>query len=151
MRKRDRFKRIAKKSKFDSDWINYKKMRNTVNSMIRRAKRTYIAESIVKHKGNSGEMWKLLKYLIPDKKTNTHVQNLISNGVEITHNKSIANTFNNYFTQIAESRKRNINFLGNPEQLLDGINVGSKFEFFSSLTKWHWNQFTSNYSNYKQL
>ena len=71
MRKRDRFKRIAKKSKFESDWINYKKMRNTVNSMIRRAKRTYIAESIVKHKGNSGEMWKLLKYLIPDKKTNT--------------------------------------------------------------------------------
>ena len=121
---------FAKKSKFDSDWINYKKMRNTVNSMIRRAKRTYIAESIVKHKGNSGEMWKLLKYLIPDKKTNTHVQKLISNGVEITHNKSIANnTFNNYFTQIAESRKRNINFLGNPEQFLDGINVGSKFDF----------------------
>ena len=80
MRKRDRFKRIAKKSKFDSDWINYKKMRNTVNSMIRRAKRTYIAESIVKHKGNSGEMLTLLKYLIPDKKTNTHVQKLISNG-----------------------------------------------------------------------
>ena len=48
---------------------------------------------------------------------------------EITHNKSIANTFNNYFTQIAESRKRNINFLGNPEQFLDGINVGSKFDF----------------------
>ena len=43
-------------------------MRNTVNSMIRRAKQTYIAESIVKHKSNSGEMWKLLKYLIPDKK-----------------------------------------------------------------------------------
>ena len=46
-------------------------------------------------------MWKLLKYLIPDKKTNTHVQKLISNGVEITHNQLIANTFNNYFTQIA--------------------------------------------------
>ena len=38
MRKRDSFKRIAKKTKLESDWINYKKMQNTVNSMIRRAK-----------------------------------------------------------------------------------------------------------------
>ena len=74
-------------------------------------------------------MWKLLKYLVPDKKTVTHVQKLVSNGVEITHNKSIANTFNEYFTQIAESRKRNINFLRNPEQFLEVVNIPNKFNF----------------------
>ena len=129
MRKRDRYKRIAKRSRLDNDWLSYKKMRNNVNSMIRKAKRSYIGNSIVKHKGNSSEMWKLLRYLIPNKKTNSHVQKLITNGVEITNNKSMANIFNEYFTQVAESRKQNVKFLRKPEQFLVDINIESTFEF----------------------
>ena len=83
----------------------------------------------MKHRGNSGEMWKMLKYLVPEKKCVTHIQKLVANGVEITNKKHIANTFNEYFTQVAESRKRNSVFLGNPEQFLKDVEVSSKFDF----------------------
>ena len=97
IRKRDKLKNIARKSKLECDWVQYKKMRNSVTSLIRKAKRNYITESILQNKGNSGAMWKLLKFLIPDKKTVLNIQKLVYNGVEFTGNRPIADAFNEYF------------------------------------------------------
>ena len=49
--------------------------KNTVTSLIKKAKRKYTPESIVKHKSNSGEMWEML--LIPEKKTVINMQKLV--------------------------------------------------------------------------
>ena len=97
MHKRDRFKRIAKRSNSDKDWQDFKNMRNLVTSLIRKEKKKYITANIIKYKGNPGEMWKLLKFLIPQKNNIKRVQKLIVNDTEVTENKSIANAFNDFF------------------------------------------------------
>ena len=91
MHRRDRFKRIAKRSKSDRDWQDYRNLRNLVTSLIRKEKKKYITVNILKNRGNSGEMWKLLKFLCPQKKNIKLVQKIIVNNTEVIGNKSIAN------------------------------------------------------------
>ena len=87
---RNKTKTRAKFSKSDEDWKSYRKLRNSVTDMIRKAKRSYISKSILNNKGNCAAMWKSLRCMLPNKKNMKVIQKLSINGEDIFGLKEIA-------------------------------------------------------------
>ena len=116
IRERDRMKRKAKRTKLDSDWTLYKKSRNSVTAMIRRAKRSYVSESILNNTGDSTAMWKSLRRIMPKKRNVGSIPKITVDRKEITGSKNIASCFNDYFVDLATRRKETRKFGTNMEQ-----------------------------------
>ena len=73
---RDDMKKKANTSKSEDDWKSYKKLRNAVTDMIRKAKRLYVSENISSNKGNSTAMWTTLRRILPRKVNVSSIQKL---------------------------------------------------------------------------
>ena len=99
IRKRNLSKKHAIKSKLDGDWREYRGLRNQVTAKIRRAKADFITKSVKLSNGNSQQVWKSLKTLMPSKNDKGEIICMESeNGV--TRNKQdIANNFNTFFVK----------------------------------------------------
>ena len=113
IRTRDRLKAKAKKTKSTHDWESYKKARNDVTFAVRKAKRDFITKKINSTKDSSKEIWKSLKYLTPNKKNSSPINNVTIDNVP-TRGKELANAFNDFFVNIGlsvqnESKKTNSN------------------------------------------
>ena len=88
--------------------------RNRVNSLIKNAKRKFCLESIDLNKGNPKEMWKNINLimgrsgrcskstLISSIKQNNNANN------KVTNEKDIAESLNEYFTEIGPSLSNNL-------------------------------------------
>ena len=104
IRKRDRFRKCALKSKKDSDVQKYKRQRNRVNDLKKLAKENFekrLDNIILENTSNSKTYWKLMKMLIKSNK-----------GHLAFHHYEILSKMNTY--AILFSRKtRNVNFLIN--------------------------------------
>ncbi len=105
MRKRDFHKKQAVKHDSHAQWELYKSERNKVNIQMRQAKSKYFCEKIQ----NSSKDVK--KKLVKGKQTN--VKQLIIDDITISDDKSIAESFNDYFINIG------INIATESEQLYD--------------------------------
>ena len=127
IRERDDMKKKANTSKSEDDWKSYKKLRNAVTDMIRKAKRLYVSENIASNKGNSTAMWTTLRRILPKKVNVSSIQKLTVNGEEITGSKNIASYLNNHFVDLAANRKKDKKFGGNMEQYM--AQVKSSFGF----------------------
>ena len=77
IRERNAMKKKANLSKSEDDWKTYKKLRNHVTGMIRKAKSSYVSENILSNKGNSTAMWKSIRRLLPKKVNASFIQKLI--------------------------------------------------------------------------
>ena len=60
MRRRDPFHRKARKLNRPSDWSEYRRLRNLINSSLRKAKKTYFAKKLEESRPNPSEFWKTL-------------------------------------------------------------------------------------------
>ena len=87
---------------------NYKKYRNLHFTLMKNSKQAYYDKYFQTNWNNIKNTWKGIKFLISLKFVASYVPTVLSldNGDTITNPYDIANTFNNYFTSIAETTKK---------------------------------------------
>ena len=78
---------------------NYKKYRNKLTTLIRLSRKLYYSNKLAQNKGDLNKVWKTINDLIKNKKKN-HPETITKNGIEIKDPIEIAQTFNEYFTNI---------------------------------------------------
>ena len=113
IRERDFLKKRASQTQTVEDWEYFKKKRNVVSKENRNLKKNYYRDKIYENKQNSRKLWKTLNEFVPtDKENNNFPKTLKQNGVEITDQTSIANTFNNFFVSIGPKLASAFSFSG---------------------------------------
>ena len=87
---------------------NYKKYRNLLSTLIKKSKQAYYNRYFEKKWKNIKSTWKGIKSFISLKTVASSLPTVLSldNGDTITNPYDIANTFNDYFTSIAETTKK---------------------------------------------
>ena len=101
IKRRDYLKKVASRSKSETDWLNFKQQRNFVVHLKDRLKKQHFQSLIDENRDNSKKLWKTLNTLIPnDKKSNTTPHFLTDEGKEISDKKEIAETFNKFFSTV---------------------------------------------------
>jgi len=89
MHERDFYHKKAIVNNCDDDyWKKYKELRNKVNKLMKEAKREYYTNKIESKAGDTKNMWKTLKGLLPNKKGN------LSTLPTSENDKCLANDFN---------------------------------------------------------
>ena len=97
---RDKLKRKAIITKLETDWSDYKKVRNQVNIELRNAKKNYYSSKIANQKQNPKKAWKSINNLLGKQNKHSKV-NELKLGENILNNpKDIAEGFNSYFSNI---------------------------------------------------
>ena len=97
---RDKLKRKAIITNLETDWYNYKQIRNKVNTELRNAKKDYYPSKIASQKQNPKQAWKTINNLLGRQCKQTVVNQLDIEGETLTNNEDIAESFNNYFSNI---------------------------------------------------
>ena len=80
---------------------NYKNYRNIYNTLLRSAKKLHFYKAIENNSSNLKKTWSILKLALNMPKPSNSISALLINNSLITDPISIANHFNNYFTNIA--------------------------------------------------
>jgi hypothetical protein len=126
---------MNRNSKNEKSYKNYK---NKLNHIIKRAKKKYYEDQLIKYKQNSRMMWKTLNELLNKPKKNTKisktfVENCSSNIIDDP--KTIADNFNDYFINIGPNLANKIKHNNNNcfEKYLKG-NYQSSF-FLNPITE----------------
>ena len=78
----------------------YKKYRNLLNKIIKNTQRDYYKNLIKQHNNNCTGLWKTLGNIICNRKRETKINKLNVNNKILNDPIQIANTMNNYFTNI---------------------------------------------------
>ena len=81
--------------------------KNKIQNIIRKCKENYYLEAFEKCKCDMKKTWDLIKDLNGSNHSINKIQSILCNGVEITDELSIANSFNNYFNSAASSLVNN--------------------------------------------
>lgn len=102
MRKRDFHKKQAVKHNSQTQWELYKTERNKVNIEMRKTKSKYFCEKIedCTHSKDVKKSWSLINTILGRKRKSTNVKELLINNTTISDDEAIAESFNDYFTNI---------------------------------------------------
>ena len=105
----------------------YKALRNTINELIRKNKKSYYESFFAEHNNNIKKVWQGIKEIVNIKIKNYNTPSSIEvNNKVITDPKIICNSFNDYFVNIAddiletrkyEGNKHYTEYLNNPIQI----------------------------------
>lgn len=100
-RERDEAYRNYKQSKNLDDWESYKKLRNTVVSVLKSEKSKYFQNQIDNNRNQPKMMWKTLKTLINGKSKETVEEPIFDKSTHININNydNVASAFNDYFVE----------------------------------------------------
>ena len=102
--KRTRLKNIANETKDQNDLDRYKKQRNRVVQINKRAKRDFFRELDPTKVGNDKVFWTTFKPLLSSNGTkNVSKITLVENGTVLTNDKDISECFNDYFVNITDT------------------------------------------------
>ena len=82
--------------------------KNKINSIVKKAKDNYYRELFEKCRGDLKKTWSNINNLISPNRNKSEIEKLIVNGNEVVEKTEIANTFNNYFSNIANDMICNI-------------------------------------------
>ena len=119
IRDRDKLLRKYKKTKLAIDYEIYKKARNEAKELINSRKISFYEETIKENTGNSKKIWSTLKSMgLPNKKGNNPNICLKTDGKISFDAKENANTFKNFYANLAEDLVRK---LPNPKGNFGGI------------------------------
>ena len=66
IKKRDMLLKKARKSQTESDWSEFKRVKNKVIELIRDTKSNYFKEKVSESKNNTKKLWNLIKCLSKD-------------------------------------------------------------------------------------
>ena len=100
MNQRDFLLRKARRSRAEVDWNAYRRLRNQVSNKIRNEKRRYQRNEIQENLDSPKAFWQAIKKVFPNKKGMSACAGSIKTeeGQTITDKLSIADKFNNFFT-----------------------------------------------------
>ena len=102
MNTRDKALRKARKSRKESDWSSYKRLRNHCNNKIKKAKQNYHNDLLCENSNNPAKFWQCIKDIYPSNKSKntspptTH---------DVEENTAKANALCEFFTNVAVSLK----------------------------------------------
>ena len=113
--KRSRLRNKFLKTKAEVDKIAYKKQRNHCVSLTRKTKKEYYSSLDEKCVIDNKKFWKTVKPFLSDKTMVDDKITLVENDEIITDDLKIAETFNNFFSEIVP----NLNITTNSEILTD--------------------------------
>ena len=99
MKKRDCHKKQAIKHDSEIHWTLHEKIRNKVNTDMRKAKSKYFGDRILtcSQSGDSKSGWAWINTLLVRKRKNANINELIINNKVMSDDKSIAETFNVFY------------------------------------------------------
>ena len=97
---RDKLKRKQIITKLETDWSNYKKVRNQVNIELRNAKKNYYSSKLADQKCNPKKAWKSINNLLGKQNKHSKVNELKLGENVLNNPKDIAEGFNSYFSNI---------------------------------------------------
>ena len=103
----------------------YKKYRNLLTTIIRLSRKIYYSTNIESSRSNTNSIWNIIKDLLGKKKATC--SKIIDNGIEITDPNIIAESFNEYFTNIGPTLASSINTNDNFTQYLPQPSNNSLF------------------------
>ena len=106
---RDKLKRKAMITKLKIDWENYKKVRNDTTLQIRQARKEYFSNKIKNESQNPKSAWKTINGLLGKQNKKTNINELIIDEKKVTNPMDIAESFNDYFSEIGPKLAENIN------------------------------------------
>ena len=85
----------------------FKKYRNMLTSLIRKAKNDYLINTLKEGAGNSKKTWNVVNDLL-GRKRNSNSNVFVHQGRNLTDSLHIAEEFNNYFSNLAENLAQRI-------------------------------------------
>jgi hypothetical protein len=98
---RDNQYKLAVLNKSDVEWCEYKKLRNNVVAMIKKAKNDYYNKLLENDKKQPKELWRKLKILLPGNNTQT-LEVVFEDGVAYNDPAKISERFNKFFISSIE-------------------------------------------------
>ncbi|CAB4037008.1 Hypothetical predicted protein [Paramuricea clavata] len=114
IKERDFFLRKARKSEMTTDWLAYKKLRNTVTQDIRRSKANYNRSLFSENINSPTQFWNQIKKCYPAKEKKLVTSKVFDIDETTTTDKtSIANGFCKYFTNVGKTLQTSLITLGN--------------------------------------
>ncbi len=97
------------KHKTEKAEVKYKKYKNKLNSILRKAEKSYYCRKLEEYRNNVKNTWKILNEVTRRKSKSKQCQKeFISEGVMITDGKTISNKFNEFFTNIGPNLAKKI-------------------------------------------
>ena len=99
LKKRNTLLKTARMSNSVLDWANYRAARNKAVSLLTSAKSRFFTTTLEKERNNPKVIWKTIKPLIGDNKYKCCTRN---NGQTSNNTVEMAQTFNSYFSTIAD-------------------------------------------------
>ena len=101
---------IKNQNPTDQNKLAYNTYRNTLNDLLREAKRRYLQNQLELNKTNSKKLWQVLNGVIKGKSTYSQLPDAFvnENGELISEKKEIAEAFNNFFISIGETLQRGV-------------------------------------------
>ena len=91
------------------DWFLFKKMRNSVNQNIFRAKESYFKDTLFANKNNPKKTWSIINELTSKNQKTSYIDEIKFDGNSVHDSCNIANTFNEYFSNIGPNLANEIN------------------------------------------
>ena len=108
MHLRDRLKIKAIRSGDAIDWNNFKRARNNVNNVIKKAKKSYYLKSFSACDGNSHKTWDIINDVTGRKSEIAIINELEFEDKKLTDPTEIAEGFNKFFAEIGPKLSKNI-------------------------------------------
>lgn len=108
---RDDAYKNASSSWDDADWQHYKVLRNEYTYSLRNAKAEYTQRKINLNRGNSKQLWKVLKNLWKNKEKPASSINF--NGETMQDGKAVCEKFNSYFVESVQEINNSIEDVSN--------------------------------------
>ena len=105
MKTRDYWRKEARKRNDPMAWTAYRNLRQEVKREIKIAEREFFTELIQRNPGNTNNIWKAIRQIIPRKSTS---QRIFSKD-----NKTVADEFNRFFVSVGQSSVEKIQSLAN--------------------------------------
>ena len=99
IKQRNFLHKVAVRSRSPLDWVNYKLTRNLVTTTIRKRKKEFFSNNIVRNGHNNKEMWKSLRFVLPSKQ-NTEM--------DLSPDLS-KDQFNSFFTSVGTELTKHLN------------------------------------------
>lgn len=123
MKERDNKYKIATQTNIPQDWENYKRARNLVVKNIKMAKNNYYINMIDNNRQNSHEMWKHLKRLLPNNKSNNKNIGVEFDDKKVLNDKEIAENFNRFFINSINNIVESVTPINDQNLILNKINT----------------------------
>lgn len=132
IRKRDKMKFELNKNKNNVELFQkYKIYRNKTNNLIKISKKDYYFKKINENKHDIKKIWRVVRESLNENINTNNTLNIKHNTVNLTDEKEISETFNNYFINVGKTMTENIKC----DEILEKRNINCKNIFLKPITE----------------